>query len=299
MISIIIPTYNYVCTNLVEDLANQAKKLKDKLQDSFDYEIIVAEDGSNDIKTITENRKIQDIPHCIYFERKNNVGRAYLRNWLMEQTKFNYLLLIDSDALVCTPDFIEKYWNSRNQADFICGGLRNPQSKCPKGCELRYRYEHRAEEKRARTDQNLTPHLRLSTFNLFINKEKLGTLRFDTRCKEYGYEDALLGLELKDRGNTVKHIANPLIHNGIDTNESFLTKTEAAMRTLSGLEGVMQQNAGTSKAYNLLQRFHLLLPFRLFFSCTRNLMRHNLLSHHPSLTLFQLYKLGYYSNICK
>lgn len=299
MISIIIPTYNYICTNLVKDLVYQAKKLKDKLQDNFDYEIIVAEDGSNNIETITENRKIQNIPHCLFFERKNNVGRACLRNWLIEQSRFNYLLLIDSDASVCKSDFIEKYWYSRHQADFICGGLRNPNIKCPKGCELRYRYEHQAEKKRGRTNQNLSPHLRLSTFNLFINKERLGTLRFDTRCKEYGYEDALLGLELKERGYTVKHINNPLIHNGIDTNESFLQKTEAAMRTLSGLEGIMQQYAGTSRAYRLLQKFHLRIPFIFLFTCTQRLIRNNLLSHHPSLSLFQLYKLGYYSNICK
>ena len=299
MISIIIPTYNYVCTKLVSDLAQQAERMKAQYQDGFDYEILVADDGSDNPETIRKNGSIRSLSNCQFIERKTNVGRAYLRNWLIDQSKYPFLLLVDSDAQVCTADFLEKYWQARNQADLICGSIRNPDTPCPEGCELRYRYEHRAEKQRKKAGRNLNPYVRLSTFNLFINKKRLGSLRFDTRCKEYGYEDALLGLTLKDKGFTVIHLDNPLIHNGIDTNVSFLEKTEAAMRTLSRLKGAMQENAGTSRAYALLTKYHLQSIFRLFFQGVRKPIRKNLTGHHPSLFLFQLYKLGYYSDICK
>ena len=297
MISIIVPTYNYVCTKLVTDLSEQAQNLKNKLHDDFDYEILVADDGSDNIQTIKENRKINHIKNCRLLEYQSNIGRALIRNWLIEQSHFKYLLIIDSDALVCTNDFIEKYWNNRHQADFICGTIQNPNIPCPSGYELRYYYEQHAEKTRKKKGDNTNPYFRLSTFNLFFNKEKLGILRFDPRCKEYGYEDALMGLTLKERGLSLIHINNPLIHNGIDSNASFLSKTEAAMRTLSNLDGLMKDNAGTSVMYHKLKKMHILSIFRLFFLCFQKLIRANLLGHHPSLFLFQLYKLGYYSQI--
>ena len=71
------------------------------------------------------------------------------------------------------------------------------------------------------------------------------------------------------------------------------------MRTLSGLDGIMQQNAGTSVVYSKLKKLHLLGLFRFFYRSSYKAIRANLLGHNPSLFLFQLYKLGYYADICK
>lgn len=51
-LSILIPTYNNVCFELVKTLQAQAALLSD-----FEYEILVADDGSTDLSTITGNRK--------------------------------------------------------------------------------------------------------------------------------------------------------------------------------------------------------------------------------------------------
>lgn len=297
MISILIPTYNYICVDLVAELSRQAEQLKSRKQEHFEYEIMVADDGSPQQETILANRRIQTLPHCRFIERDTNVGRAFIRNWMIEQSHFPYLLIIDSDAGVCTPDFIECYWNMRHEADVICGTIRNPHLPCPPQHELRYRYERQAEKRRQKTDINANPYMHLSTFNLFINKERLGNLRFDTRCKEYGYEDALMGLSMQQRHISILHLPNPLIHYGIDSNISFLSKTEAAMRTLSRLTGVMQEHAGTSRTYQRLARYRLIPLFALFFRLTQQLMRRNLLGRHPSIFIFQLYKLGYYTHI--
>lgn len=295
MISFIIPTYNYICVALVGDLQRQAAELKASLGEAFDYEIIVADDGSPDKSTIEANRAINALQGCRLEERPRNVGRAYLCNWLIEAARFNLIVLIDSDAAVCTPDFVARYWHSRSEADVVCGTIRNPQTPCQPGCELRYAYEKKAEKTRAKRDFNASPYLHLSTFNIMLNRRRIGGLRFDTRCKEYGYEDSLFGLTLRERGMTVKHIDNPLIHTGIDTNESFLKKTEASMRTLYGLKGVMQESSGTSRLYKKLCHLHVDGLFRLFFKTMLPLIRRHLLGRHPSVKVFQLYKLGYYA----
>lgn len=297
MLSIIIPTYNYVCLGLVTDLARQCQALKKEDKTAFDYEIIVADDASDNLETIKGNRPINDIEGCTFVEREKNVGRAYIRNWMLDRTRFDYVLLIDSDAEVCTDDFIRKYWDTRNDATAICGSLRNPDIPCPRGYELRYRYERAAELKREKRDPNTDPYYRLATFNVLLNKKAINGLRFDMRCQEYGYEDTLFGLTLQELGYTIKYIKNPLIHNGIDTNDSFLEKTEAALRTLSKLNGLMQKYAGSSHMHDNLKRHHLLGLFKWWFKVFRPLIRHNLLGRHPQLFLFNVYKLGYYSEL--
>ena len=57
MLSILIPTYNYVCVKLVTDLQQQAERLE------CPYEILVADDASEDAFK-RENRKINGIPDC-------------------------------------------------------------------------------------------------------------------------------------------------------------------------------------------------------------------------------------------
>ena len=64
-LSILIPTYNNVCFELVKTLQAQAALLSD-----FEYEILVADDGSTDLSTITANRKINEIENCRYIERE-------------------------------------------------------------------------------------------------------------------------------------------------------------------------------------------------------------------------------------
>lgn len=280
------------------DLQQQAAALKAQLSaGEFDYEIIVADDGSTDEATLQANRYINDMEGCSFAEHGTNIGRARIRNWLISLARYNKLVLIDSDAEICTSDFVKRYWENRDVADVVCGSLRNPEGKCRRGCELRYRYEKKAERWRNRHSYDNSPYLRICTFNLMLDRQRLGNLRFDTRCEEYGYEDSLFGLTLRERGLTVKHIDNPLIHTGIGTNRDFLEKTEAAMRTLHKLEGLMQEYAGTSRVYNSLRLVHLDRLFTFCFKVVRPLIKLNLLGRWPSITLFQMYKLGCYALI--
>lgn len=120
---------------------------------------------------------------------------------------------------------------------------------------------------------------------------------FDENCRQYGYEDALFGLELKRRGISILHIDNPLLHTGIDTNKAFLQKTETALNTLLLLGNRMQGGSALLNMYARFSRRRSVWLLRLNYSLFGGLMRRNLLSAHPSLTVFNFYKLCYYANI--
>lgn len=74
-LSILIPTYNNVCIELVRSLQAQASllsspsELSSKSSD-FKYEILVADDGSTDKATIEGNRIINTLPHVATSKEK-------------------------------------------------------------------------------------------------------------------------------------------------------------------------------------------------------------------------------------
>jgi len=280
----------------VRELQRQAAELEAREKGFFRYEIVVVDDGSTDKSTILQNEAISTLPCTRFIKREKNIGRAFSRNELIDGAKYNLVLLIDSDAEVCTTDFIARYWQNRDAAAVVCGSLRNPAGPCPKGHELRWRYEKKNERWRQKYSLNEHPYFRLTTFNLMLNREQIGpSMRFDKHCSEYGYEDSLFGLTLAQEHIPIVHIDNPLIHTGIDSNEEFLEKTEAGMRTLYRLQDFTPEFTGTMRVHNALKLLRLLKLFRATFRLLRPLIHYNLLSHHPSITLFQFYKLGYFS----
>ena len=102
-LSILIPTFNDVCFELVSQLQRQAEAL------DISYEIIVADDGSTDSSCIATNRQINHLPHCRLTERKENTGRAVIRNFLANEAQYELLLFIDSDMKLCRTDYLSQY----------------------------------------------------------------------------------------------------------------------------------------------------------------------------------------------
>lgn len=295
MLSILISTYNHTCLQLVKDLHAQAERLVEG--GDFAYEIIVSDDASTNEESIRNNEAINRLPHCSFVRQPQNSGQAINRNWLVANSHFPFLLFIDTDAEVCSESFLHNYWVNRNVAPVVCGSLRNLPPPCPKGCELRYKYEEAAAGIRSIDFRRTHSAYFLTAFNLFFDRKVFNEVSFDERCKSYGYEDALLGLELAERGITIHHITNPLTHTGIDTNTAFLKKTRTALQTLHHLGEPLQSFAGPSRWRRKLERHHLLPLVRTAFKIARPFLEWQLQSRFPNLFLFQVYKLGYYATL--
>jgi Glycosyltransferases involved in cell wall biogenesis len=69
-LSILIPTYNDVCVDLVRGLVKQCKAIK-----YLRYQVLVADDGSTDPAVIEANQPINGILNCSYVVRGENCGR--------------------------------------------------------------------------------------------------------------------------------------------------------------------------------------------------------------------------------
>ena len=71
------------CLCLVTDLQKQCEELQAQYGESFDYEILVADDASTDESIVNKNELIEYLPNCEYIRMASNVGRVPLRNWLL------------------------------------------------------------------------------------------------------------------------------------------------------------------------------------------------------------------------
>lgn len=283
MLSILIPTYDYTCYKLVLDLHQQAETL------GIPYEIIVAEDGSKSPVNIIANHKIIDLPHCRHIQRRENVGRAAIRNFLMNEAKGDFLLLMDSDGKIISDDFLKKYIEAASTNDVVCGGF-----KCPDVCydpfrQLRWKYEKEYEKKHG----YVSPQFR--SFCFLITRKVADAVRFDETYRLYGYEDVQYGNSLRAAGFAITPINNPLENRDIELSKDFLKKTEEALRSAKQHEAELADTLTFIKAYRRLNPVHPLL--HIAFLATKALIKRNLLSPNPSLALFNIYKLGYYSQL--
>lgn len=291
MLSILIPTHDYTCYQLVADLHEQAEGL------GIPYEILVAEDGSRSQVNIIANHKITELSHCRHIVNKENLGPANIRNLLAREATYGWILFIDSDAKVEKKDFLSTYYQHIGKADVVVGGLLHQQENHDPHRSLRFKYEKQADVHRSAAERSLKPYDKFTTFNFMMRRSTFLCILFDKNCRSYGYEDTLFGVELKKRGISILHIDNPLIHMGLDTNERFIEKSEQALRTLKVLNGRMEQHSYVGRAYQRLCKYHLSGATRAFHLLFGGLIKRNLLSKHPSLFFFSLYKLGYYATL--
>lgn len=292
MLSILIPTYNYDCTCLVSDLQQQAEQV------GIDYEIIVADDASPILSYKEINRTINAIPHCRLIELEENLGRARIRNYLADEAQHTWLLFMDADAEVISQTFIADYLALTEQGiEVVCGGLCHADTLPTPEVSLRYAYEKRADKRRAAYYREKRPYEQFTPFNFLINRNTFQSIRFNEHITEYGHEDTLFGITLEEKGISIRHIDNPLLHTGLEKNELFLSKTRVALRNLSAMEARMQGHSSLLKLHNLLHGVGLDYCMARWFARKEQVLTKRLTEKRPSVYLFFIYKLGYYCQI--
>lgn len=289
-ISILIPVYNYRCLPLVQDLQRQAANL------GIQYEIIVADDGSTQQETVSANNAINALEACRFIRREVNVGRSAIRNFLVRQSRFQWLLFLDCD--MDTPDahFLQRYIEAAD-SHVVDGGIAIGGDERQWKQNLRYQYERQCAPQHTAEERAKHPYRSFRTTNFMARREVMLSHPFDERFLHYGYEDVLFGKQLRQHGLAILHIDNPLLLNDYEQNPVFVDKTEESLRTLHQFRNDLR---GYSTLLTFVDGIHLSIVtafLKLSHSLFGRLERRWLCGSHPNLTIFKLYKLGYYLNI--
>lgn len=285
--SVCIPIYNCNVVGLVSDLHTQAELLR------VDYEILLIDDCSlPSVKAV--NSALRQLPHVQYIELEQNIGRSAIRNLLARRAAFDMLIFMDCDAKVVSHNYLAKYLSQSQQ--LVVGGVAYDSAPSDGAHLLRWLYgKHREERSAAMRSQ--CPNKSFSTFNFMINRGLFGSVKFDDTISGYGHEDTLFGWQLKQHGIQPMHIDNALIHLSFDESQAFIEKTEKSMLNLWFIYKKMPDRAAFAKDIKVLNSY-LKIHCRavssfmsVLFPIVKRIAYHNFLSQHPSLFLFDVYKL--------
>jgi len=268
------------------------------------FEILVLDDTSKLFKE--ENRVLNELNHCQYIESTIHFGRAKIRNELGKRAQYENLLFIDSDALVDSPGFIQKYIDNKDNAEVVIGGMKYSENP-PKENALRWHYGSQREFASADT-RNKTPYKSLISFNIMLKKEVFLAHPFDEGSIDveksgYGHEDTLLGLQLKGNEISVLHIDNQLVHDYHETNEGFISNSLIAVeKYVINPQFNKKEVVDQIKIFRIFEKIKTLGMVGILsfvFDKFGGKMKKMLLRPNPSIRLFDFYRLSYLANFYK
>lgn len=288
-ISILLPTHNCRCTQLVAELQRQC------LLTHVPFEIIVADDGSTDKQCIEENKAIETLPEVRYIVRERNVGRAAIRNFLASQARYDRLLFIDGDLKLDHSSFIDNYL--RTPGDVVVGGIRIGGDPVKWKNNLRYRYEKACEKAHCAHNRQKNASRAFRTTNFLIRKQVFTDCPFDEKFTRYGYEDVLLGKDLQLKNTSIVHIDNPITLDDFESNDIFLNKTEESLCTLLHFKDRLKGYSSLLDFNEKLKRLHLIPFIGFLHSIFHNKLKQQLLGNNPSVMGFNIYKLMYFIHL--
>jgi len=285
MLSIAIPIFNQDVRTLAYTLAKQCAKA------GISYQILCFDDGSTQ-KFRDLNRELGSKMHINYTEMPENLGRSRIRNWLGKLAGFEYILFLDGDSAVKSKDFISTYVKNTPTNSVIYGGRVYQTRKPARKKVLHWKYGKNRESLSAK-NRTKQPYLNFQSNNFLIPAGIFQDLPFDESISGYGYEDLLYAQKLKEKGIEVKHIHNPVLHDGLETNAVFVSKTKKAIENLVLLyKHKSLTETRLTKIYTQLKGRGLLQSAQSLLARFDHKLEANNLSENPSIFYFNLWKLS-------
>lgn len=296
MLSVLIPIYNHDVSKLVTELDQQLAKA------GIIYEIILLDDCSSS-KHQSSNSSLKALSKVEYKENETNLGRAKIRNRLAKMAQYTYLLFIDCDATIPDRNYIRNYIEAIRKYEglqqlVINGGVAYRKEQPAADFRLRWYYGRKREQVPAER-RSLHPYHHFTPFNVVLSKSIFDSIQFDESLTTYGNEDTLFGIHLSQHKTPYYHIDNPLYHDGLDHNESFLEKIRISIDNLEILiknqvnNDFIQDNR-LLKTYFRCKRMALQpILAQIYQKCHLKMCQK--LCKSPNMALLDLYKLSYIS----
>jgi glycosyltransferase involved in cell wall biosynthesis len=215
-ISILIPVYNWDVTDFIHALHGQLTK------ENIEFEIVVFDDGS----FFPQKEDVNKLSNVFYSVLETNVGRSKCRNLLAEKARYNWMLFLDGDSLPENDTFISEYVQIEKEENSVyCGGRTYAPQPENKEYSLHWTYGSQRE-----TKENNQKGFQSNNF--LIHKSVFENILFDESIVGYGHEDTLFGIQIKEKGYSIRKISAPLRHIGLDDNQAFLDKTKVGVKNL-------------------------------------------------------------------
>jgi hypothetical protein len=282
MLSVCIPHFNYENPSLLNALKAQCESL------NLIFEILIIDDAS-----VFDNKQylkeFEENPFRIIYLHEN-VGRSVIRNLLAKEAKYQNLLFLDADASIDREDFIANYLKEFD-AEIISGGRKYEGLEPDKNHFLHWNYGFQIESKTKSF---------FHSNNFLVKKSVFYEICFDEQIKNYGYEDVVFGLEAKKIGLKMITIDNPVIHQDIKNNQTFLDDVDQALDNLLKIIDIKKElqiidYVGISRKYKALKSLGLnsflsIRNYKITDSLRNSLILNPKQNSNLLLSIYKLYK---------
>jgi glycosyltransferase involved in cell wall biosynthesis len=285
-LSVLIPIYNRDVSELVRALLAQTPVWPGPT------EIRLLDDGSVEEYRVI-NRLLAALPSVVYQELTTNLGRAVVRNQLVANAQYEWVLLLDNTSRLTDNHYLARYAAALGQAPVVAGGVRYAdQAPAEPALRLRWLYGQQREA-RSLVQRQAAPYSQLLVNNLLLNKGIYQNFSLDEGLRGYGHEDTKLGWQLAVAGVPIHHLENSVLHADLETATAFLKKSKQAVHNFARLlrEDNLGADSQLARTARHLQRVHLAASARMVLTLSEPLLRRNLLSKRPFLKALDALKL--------
>lgn len=288
MLTICIPIYNYDSIRLISDLNNQADNLE------CPVEIVVINDGSKPEFNNLYNCLVS--PIIRYISLPQNIGRAKVRNLFVSFAKYDYLLFLDCDDKIIADHYLKQYISQIFLGcEVLCGGIKYQKNFPGKNWLVHWNYETK-KERELMERRKKSPFEAFISNNFLIRKDIFSSIKFNETLEQYGHEDTLFGYELYKSGIGIQYINNPILHEELNDNLTFLRKTDLAAQNLVAIlkftmDKEFVKSVSLMKVYFRLRSIGVIYLLKPFETSIGGFCYKRLLAGSAKLTYLNLYKL--------
>jgi len=272
VVSVLIPVFNWDLSRLARALLGEIETghLSDRV------EIIVVDDCSTAVKLRAANKSLfssLSATSVRYIELDRNIGRAAIRNFLVEQSGGQFLLFLDADVVPDTGDFLRRYLaNARaGTSDVVCGGISYAERILNGRDYDFYVYMSSRAALHPPAIRNRLPWRWVFTSNIMIRRSTFKATAFDVRFTGYGYEDIEWGIRLA-RAYRILHVDNAVSHLGLLDRRTLLEKMRGSIQNYHLLATLHPQEFAQMRVASLV-RMLCLLPSIALHELDRVAMR--------------------------
>ncbi len=290
MISVLIPAYN-------ENPVELCKKIEAHSRDIRGFEILIGDDYSDKpIETLLEG---SGLSMTRVIRNPENLGYNLNRNMLARNAKNEVLLFLDADVMPLKSTFIYFYYREfeRSVTQYVCGGLEYPGR--PEDPDLMLKWKHGKEREVVSPELRMqNPGRSITTSNLAVRRSVFLENTFLEKKTGYGYNDTIYGLLIETKGLQIKHIYNPVVHEGLIPAMELIQRSEQAAKNLKFLSDEDEYSALLTqiKLFSAYQKLRLagLIPLvRGLLSKREQRLKDSLLSSNPNLKHYDQLRLLY------
>ncbi|MFN5372390.1 MAG: glycosyltransferase family 2 protein [Bacteroidia bacterium] len=294
MLSILIPVFNYRMEPLVSELIEQCTLL------NLSFEIILLDDGSKAEFKAANKALPQQFEAVRYLENSKNEGRSVSRNKLMHEAKGDWLWFLDCDGRAhLNNSLVESFWQQKEEKTLVSGGrIYASEPPADKSKYLHWLWGSTRElidsEKRM-TD----PVTNFLSNNFLVSRQLMEAVQFSTALNGYGYEDTLFAAHCLEGGFDIKHIENPVLHEGLESTEDFIAKIEESLHNMVRLDNMFKNHNKEIPLNSRLYRFYkktrripkfVIVPFA---QISASILKKRLQNGMLNLFWFDVYRLCY------